>query len=230
MSKAQLTAFLYKNKLNQKTIIDLLDSFSSTTIKSIIKDLSPLIPKNLDKDNLYNLDNLNNLYIFSDGNVKKNGQKDAKGGYSVYFGENELFKQFNQTKKINDPTNNKAELSGIKCIFKTLVDNQELFKKNNIVIVTDSKYSINCINGTWSNNWIKNEWLNSKKEPVKNKDLIKEILDYKNKCNIANLNIQFKHVFSHTIEPKNKESLEWKLWYGNWKVDNNINKIFRDVV
>lgn len=213
MSKAQLTAFLSKSKLNQKTLVDLLDSFSSTTINSIIKDLVPLIPQNLD-----------NLYIFSDGGCQKNGKKDAKAGYSVYCKEFEIF---NKTREITSkPSNNSAELSGIRRIFRILSENQELFKKNEIFIVTDSKYSIDCIS-KWSDNWIKNGWVNSKKEPVKNKEVIQEILEYKNK--ITELNVQFKHVFSHTVEPKNKDSLEWTLWNGNNICDDNINKMFQKI-
>lgn len=172
---------------------------------------------------------MNLLYIFSDGNCKGNGKKNARGGYSVYFGENLPFSQFNITglSRPNDddpiPTNNKMELSGIRYIFKTLSENQEIFKDINIVIVSDSQYSINAIT-KWSDNWVKNGWKNSKKQDVKNKELIKDILELKNKT-IGNLNVKFKHVFSHLQEPKNKESLEWKLFNGNRIVDTNINKM-----
>jgi ribonuclease HI len=212
MSKAQLTAFLYKSKLNQKTIIDLLDSFSSTTIKSIIKDLTPSIKT----------ENFDNLYIYSDGGCVFNGKKNAKAGYSVYCKEFEIF---NKTREItSNPSNNCAELSGIRHIFKILFENQNLFNKKEIFIVTDSKYSIDCVS-KWSDNWIKNGWVNSKKEPVKNKELIQEILEYKNKIE---LNVEFKHIFSHTVEPSNKESLEHTLWYGNKICDDNITKLLKN--
>lgn len=164
------------------------------------------------------------LYIFSDGNVKGNGKKNARGGYSVYFGEILPFSQFNTTIiEINQPTNNKMELSAIKYIFKTLCENTTVFKDINIVIVSDSQYSINAIT-KWANNWIKNGWKNAKKQEVKNKELIQDILELKNKTS-NNLNVKFKHVFSHLQEPKNKESLEWFTWNGNRIADTNINKM-----
>jgi ribonuclease HI len=225
MSKAQekLELFLYKNKLADKSFIDLLPKFSSNTIEYLLKDLSIIQkPKNE-----------NVIYIFSDGNCKSNGKNNAKAGYSVYFlntsenydPETRLYDRFNVTKQItsDNPTNNIAELSGIKHIFKVLSENIDLFKNISIVIVTDSQYSLNCIT-KWASGWIKNGWVNSKKEPVKNKELIQKILEYKNQIGYT-LDIKFKHTFSHTKEPSNKESLEWVLWYGNQRVDDNINKL-----
>lgn len=114
------------------------------------------------------------------------------------------------------------ELSAIKYIFKTLCENTHVFKNINVVIISDSQYSINAIT-KWSDNWIKNEWKNAKKQEVKNKELIQDILELKNKT-IGNLNVKFIHLFSHQKEPKDKESLEWKLYNGNRIVDTNINK------
>lgn len=215
MSK-EFEVFLFKNKLNEKSLIYLKDKLSDTTLKSIISEL------NLDKPVL------NKLYIYSDGNCKGNGKSYAKAGYSVHFTDNinsELYK-FNKTKLVSKlPTNNKAELSGIKQIFRTIYENQELFINTECIICTDSQYSINCIE-IWYKNWIKNDWRNSKKEIVKNKQLIEEIINIKDKIP-KTIIINFKHVFGHTKEPANKESLEWQLWYGNNKVDTNINELFK---
>ena len=168
------------------------------------------------------------LYIFSDGNCKSNGKKNARGGYSVYFSEILPFSQFNTTViDTNQPTNNIMELNSILYIFKTLSENPSLFKDINVVIVSDSQYSINCVNGIWSNKWCKNGWVNSKKEPIKNKELIQEILELKNKTS-GNLNVKFKHVFSHLQEPKDKDLLEWKIYNGNRIVDTNINKMLHE--
>ena len=218
MSKTlgQLEIYLYKNKLNEKSLIDFLPKFSSNTIKSIVNDLDIDIVKDI-KDK---------LYIYSDGNCRGNGKKHAKGGYSVFFTDNQEspFFKFNKTKMVlSQPTNNKCELSGIRCIFRALHENQLLFKDKECVICTDSKYSIDCIN-TWSKVWIKNNWLNSKKEPVKNKELIQEILELQKKT--SDIKISFKHIFAHTKEPSDKSSIEYKLWLGNKTVDDNINKMF----
>jgi ribonuclease HI len=212
----QLQLFLYKNKLNETSLTDLLSKLSTTTVKHIINDLGIVEPP---KES-------NELYIFSDGNCKGNGKKYAKAGYSVFFTDNnesQYFK-FNKTRLVvSEPTNNKAELSGIKYAFKTISENQELFKDKKNIICTDSMYSINCID-KWSKSWSKNGWKNSKGQEVKNKELIQDILTIKESIN-PDIKISFKHVVSHTQEPLDKKSLEWILWYGNNKVDSNINEL-----
>lgn len=211
-----LEAFLYKKKLNETKLLNVINKFSVTTIKNIMNDLD------------MSLTEVNNdFYIFSDGNCKSNGKKYAKAGYSVFFTDDKgsEFYNLNKTELItSEPTNNKAELSGIKYIYKTILENQELFKNKRNIICTDSLYSINCID-KWSKNWKKNGWKNSKGEEVKNKNLIQEILNMRDMID-DKIKIKFKHILSHTKEPLNKNSLEWLLWYGNNRVDTNINKLF----
>ena len=209
--------FLYKNKLNTKTLLDVYNQLSTKTIESLLYDLNKESQKNQE----------NTLYIFTDGGCKSNGKKNAKAAYSVLFTKDQEspFFLFNKTKGLSDPSNNKAELYGIKVAFKTIFENVDLFKKRNIIICTDSMYSIKCID-TWSKNWSKNNWKNSKGEDVKNQDIIKEILYYKEK--ISNLDIKtiIKHVFSHTKAPEDKSSLQYTIWEGNNIVDENIKNYF----
>lgn len=74
-------------------------------------------------------------------------------------------------------TNNKAEIYAIiKGLFLlennyTLNDN---FVKDKLTIYSDSAYTINGITN-WINGWRANGWINSKKEPVKNKELWQEL-------------------------------------------------------
>lgn len=80
----------------------------------------------------------------------------------------------------NNPstTNNEMELTAI-------LEALNWAKRHNIqaMIHTDSQYAINCVY-KWSANWIKNGWMNSKKEPVANQNLIKAILNNIGSCNI----------------------------------------------
>ncbi len=178
----------------------------------------------LNKENIESQKNQENtLYIFTDGGCISNGKKNAKAAYSVFFTKDpdSPFFCFNKTKSLSNPSNNKAELYGIKVVFKTISENIDLFKKRNIIICTDSMYSIKCIE-TWSKNWIKNNWKNSKGEDVKNQDIIKEILEYKKNLSIS---VSLKHVFSHTKAPVDKSSLQYTIWEGNNIVDENIKNL-----
>jgi ribonuclease HI len=174
------------------------------------------------------------LYIFTDGGCKRNGNQNSKAAYSVFFTENQdsPFFQFNTSQHFTEePTNNRAELSGILYIFKTIYENKTLFQNQHIIICTDSMYSINCIQ-KWSKNWLLNNWKNAKGKDVKNKELIEEILNYRNDLQSASarqgdlqFNIKFQHIFSHTKPPSDKNTLSYYLWFGNNKVDENINKL-----
>ena len=208
MSNKDFQVFLYKNKLNETKMIDIYTKLSDTTLSCIMKDLTKET-----KDSEKEI-----IYIFSDGNCKGNGKIGARGAYSVHFND-EKYSKFNVTKIVTDPTNNKCELSGIRKICKILIDNKKLFENKKIVIVSDSLYSINSVT-LWYHNWLKNDWMTAKKEPVKNKELIEQII------NVTNIiPVTFKHVNSHTKEPINKNTLEYVLWKGNEIVDTNINKL-----
>lgn len=47
-----------------------------------------------------------------------------------------------------------------------------------INLYSDSAYLINAMNQNWTINWQHNGWINSKKEPVANRDLWEELLLY----------------------------------------------------
>lgn len=225
-NKKDLELFLYKNNYNTKTLIDFLPQLSSKTIIYLLKDLGYTNDQNKN-DN----DTDNKLYIFSDGGCRSNGKKISSAAYSIFFTDDHTspFYKFNTTKLlIEDPTNNKAELSAILLIFETLSNNIELFKNKKIVICTDSMYSINCID-KWSKNWVKNNWKNAKGENVKNQDIIKSILEIKSSINNQNITISFNHIFSHLQEPNDNQSLQYMLWYGNKKVDDNINELLNTI-
>lgn len=218
MSRKELELYLYKNKLNELTLTDLICKLSSKTIKNILDDL--------DKDNVKYESTNDIIYVFTDGNCKKNGRKDAKAGYCVFFTENEdsIYYTLNKCGIINnEPTNQKAELTAMYNLFCIIEENEHLFKNKIINICSDSQYTIKCVT-EWYKNWEKNGYKTSKNEDVKNSNLIKKIVNLKD--NIKNdITINFKHVFSHTVEPNNKDTLEHYIWKGNKICDELINEL-----
>lgn len=45
-----------------------------------------------------------------------------------------------------------------------------------VMLYSDSAYLVNAFRQGWLNNWQRNGWINSKKEPVENQDLWRELL------------------------------------------------------
>ena len=99
----------------------------------------------------------NRIIIYTDGACKGNP---GPGGWGVIIIDNnneiELFGKKDNT------TNNIMEMTAA---IKAL---EYFSKKKNITLYTDSNYLKLGIT-SWIHNWKKNNWLNSKKEAVKNK-------------------------------------------------------------
>jgi ribonuclease HI len=68
-------------------------------------------------------------------------------------------------------TNNTAELNGLLYSFK--LAKKYLDKVEQVQVLSDSKYSIDCIT-KWATGWQKKGWTRGKGEEIKNVDLIKE--------------------------------------------------------
>lgn len=138
----------------------------------------------------------NALYIFTDGSSINNGSKNANSGFGIFIPEPEKMRVKISSKLPKGKTNNYAELKAILESLKILNCTDENIlkqaKKDKVVIVTDSQYSINCIT-QWSHKWIKKGWVSSTGEEVKNKELIQEILPLYVKYNVT-----FKHIKAHT--------------------------------
>jgi ribonuclease HI len=192
-----------------------ISKLSQKSIKSILSDLEIKVVKNKPSIEL----SLDSVLVFTDGSCLNNGKSDVKAAFSVAFNNSE-YTQFNHTEIMTDNlSNNGAELSAILYTVKTICDNREIFGDQGVTIVSDSLYAIKCING-WSKKWIENGWVTSKKEPVKNRELIQEILIF-----TQQLNITFKHIFSHQSQPLDTNSIEYLLWSGNDIVDKNCTEI-----
>lgn len=72
------------------------------------------------------------------------------------------------------------------------------FHDRDIVIVSDSRYLVDCINKRWYVKWRKNGWKNSTGDPVMNKDLWEELLNL-----LQGRDIKFEWVRGHGGHPMN---------------------------
>lgn len=125
------------------------------------------------------------IYVYTDGACSKNGTKDARAGLGVYFGEND---SRNLAKPIEGKqTNNVAEISAIIEAYHILED--EIKRGDNVVICTDSGYSIKCCT-TYGEKCEKKGW----KDSIPNKKLVKKAYDLFKDLD----NVKFKHIPAHT--------------------------------
>lgn len=124
-------------------------------------------------------------FVYTDGACSNNGKSNSSSGIGIYFGDND---NRNVSKKLSGiQTNNTAELTAI--IETYFIIKNDILNNKNIVIVTDSKYSLLCLSSyglkCHKNNWIKN---------IPNKSLVKQIFDLYHNLS----NVKFMHILAHT--------------------------------
>jgi len=103
------------------------------------------------------------IKIYTDGSCLNNP---GNGGWAAIISINDEVRRISGS--VKDTTNNKMELMApIKAL-------QEIKEQQPIKIYTDSQYVKLGITD-WIHKWIKNNWLTSKKEAVKNKELWMEL-------------------------------------------------------
>lgn len=117
--------------------------------------------------------------IYCDGSCKGNGKENAVGAFAYVVLNEKDEELLHFTSAVPQATNNQMEM----CALITSIENlkqycEEENKEFKVEVYTDSAYIHNCMTQKWYKNWIKNGWINSKKEPVKNRNLWESIIPY----------------------------------------------------
>lgn len=109
------------------------------------------------------------IRIYTDGGCSGNQSKENIGGWGAVLEYGEHIKELHGG-EVNT-TNNKMEMTA-------LLRALEALKKDGleIEVFSDSSYLMNCFRDKWYVKWQKNGWVNSKKEPVENRELWESLL------------------------------------------------------
>ena len=133
-------------------------------------------------------ENLLNIELFSDGCAEPNP---GKGAYATILRHEKYEKIF--TQGYIHTTNNRMELMGV------IRGLNEIKKKCNVTVTTDSQYVINGIEKGWAKNWRNKNWMKKPTKKVLNSDLWKQLLlltEYHN--------ITFKWIKGHSGHIENE--------------------------
>jgi ribonuclease HI len=164
---------------------------SNKIISKTIKKKQPV-----DKTIRNNLTQTDVLYIYTDGSCIGNGTKRSRGGYGVYIGGTDYNDPKNISAKLESSydtpaTNNRAEL---KAIIEAFYIIEKYFVDRNIIIYSDSKYSIKCCTGYGKKMSTRN-WINDKGEFIPNHELVIEVFQLAQKYSHI---VTIKHIRAHT--------------------------------
>jgi len=126
--------------------------------------------------------------IYCDGACSGNP---GAGGYGIIINDGEKIRKISGGEK--QTTNNRMELFGaIKGI-------EEIGKPSQIDIFTDSQYLVLGIT-KWIFSWLKKDWKNASKQPVKNRDLWERLLEVSKPHKI-----RWQWLKGHAGHPENEE-------------------------
>ena len=106
------------------------------------------------------------VIIYTDGACSGNPGPGGWGAILMYQGNK---KEISGGK--SNTTNNVMELTAVIEALKLLKYPCE------VELYSDSAYVVNAFTQKWIDNWMKNNWKTSNKEPVKNQELWKELYD-----------------------------------------------------
>ena len=109
---------------------------------------------------------MNKVIIYTDGACSGNP---GPGGWGAILMYDEMKKEISGGEK--NTTNNIMELTAAIKALDCLKFPCE------VELYSDSAYLVNAFNQKWIEGWIKNNWKNSNKEEVKNKELWEKLID-----------------------------------------------------
>jgi len=132
--------------------------------------------------------------IYTDGAAR--GNPDGPGGYGTVIHFVDAYGKLHvreYSAGYKKTTNNRMELMAV------IIGLEALTKPCEVTLVSDSKYVTDAFNQHWVDGWLKNNWKNSQKQPVKNVDLWKRLLAAKQKHEVT-----FVWVKGHAGHPENE--------------------------
>jgi ribonuclease HI len=133
---------------------------------------------------------MKNVIIYTDGACRGNGKENTIGAFGIVFMYNEIQKEVKQA--FRNTTNNIMELSAV-------IQALSMLKEPcSVKLHSDSAYVVNAINQKWINNWQRNGWKSSNKEPVKNRELWEKLIEL-----IKYHKVEFIKVKGHSDNPYN---------------------------
>lgn len=134
------------------------------------------------------------VYIYTDGSAR--GNPDGPGGFGTLLEYRDRRGRLHQkeiSRGYQKTTNNRMELMAV------IAGLEALKHPCQVKVFSDSKYVVDAFEKKWIESWISKGWKRSKKEPVKNIDLWKRLLQAKEEHEV-----EFIWVKGHAGHPQNE--------------------------
>jgi ribonuclease HI len=134
-------------------------------------------------------------HVWTDGSCLGNGTSTAVSALGAFYGDKDE-RNYSSLLKLDRHTNNRAELAAI--LYVIVMD----FESENLIIHTDSKYSIDCLTKYYTK-WDQNGWMTSKGTPVESATMMKFMLQLIRTRKQLGLDTELVYVKAHDKDPGN---------------------------
>ncbi len=118
------------------------------------------------------------LRIYTDGGCAGNQSDENLGGWGAILEYGSAVKELFGAEA--NTTNNRMEMTALLEAFRAIKKDGQT-----IMVFSDSSYLMDCFRKGWYRNWQANGWKTSKKTPVENQDLWKELIPYLDRHRIS---------------------------------------------
>ena len=137
------------------------------------------------------------LVVSIDGACRRNGKPDcvaAGGTFIMRYHDDKLVDTKVLTNYEINSTNQRGELLALLTALDYIWESKETAH-----IITDSEYLFNTMTKEWCKNWQRKGWTTASGDPVKNKDILLEILNAQRRCEAEGIELLFYHVKGHAM-------------------------------
>ena len=158
------------------------------------------------------------VILYSDGSSRGNPGPGGFGTVLHFTDSNGKLHTRELSQGYTRTTNNRMELLGV------ITGLEALKRPCTVEVHSDSQYVVNAFNQHWVEGWLKRGWKNSKKEPVKNSDLWKRLLEAKKPHNVS-----FHWVKGHAGHPELIYTVQYStpgFHYSRWPWQNRGQRLF----
>jgi len=125
------------------------------------------------------------IEIYTDGACSGNPGPGGWGAILLYKQTEERWRKLEISCGYRHTTNNRMELTAAIEALKRLKPSD-----CNVKLYSDSQYMVSAFNSCWIHKWVKNGWMNTKFQPIVNKDLWEELLFLHNRHDIEWIKIK----------------------------------------
>lgn len=153
--------------------------------------------------------------LYTDGATSKNGFEGAHGGWAWALVANDKLLA-SAAEYVPNATNNICELKAAIEGCRNISNSLESFDM--VLVYSDSAYIVNCYKQNWYKAWQSNGWVNSKKQPVANKELWEELIPF-----FESINFKFEKVKGHSTD-KSSHSY-WNNYVDRLAVEAKENRL-----